>query len=67
LFGVRSLAIHLVDGAEKFITSGPLHWAFVDPLFIGFPVAILVTVLVSMVTPKTAEGHLNRCFGRKAG
>ena len=64
LFGVRSLGITLVDGVEKFSRAGPLVWAFVDPLIIGLPVAILVTVVVSMVTRKLPEEHLDMCFGR---
>lgn len=66
LFGVRSLGITLVDGVEKFSRVGPLVWAFVDPLIIGLPVAILVTVVVSMVTRKLPEEHLDLCFGRSS-
>lgn len=65
LFGVRSLAIRLVDGAETFIRTGPLNWAFVDPLFIGLPLAILVTVVVSMFSRKLPDDHLRRCFGKQ--
>lgn len=67
LFGVRSLAIRLVEGKEVFLRHGPFIWAFVDPLIIGLPLAILVTWLVSLVTPKFDAGHLDRCLGpRKA-
>ncbi|MBN1268701.1 MAG: sodium:solute symporter family protein [Kiritimatiellae bacterium] len=64
LFGVRSLGIQMVDGAEKFIRHGPFMWAFVDPLIIGLPLAIIVTVVVSLFTKKVSEEHLRRCFGR---
>lgn len=63
LFGVRSLGIYLVDGAEKFHKAGPFIWAFVDPLFVGLPLAILVTVVVTFFTKKFSEEHLQRCFG----
>ncbi|HBA84804.1 MAG TPA: sodium:solute symporter [Verrucomicrobia bacterium] len=63
LFGVRSLGIKLVEGKEVFVHAGPMVWAFVDPLVIGLPLAMLVTVLVSMFTRKLSEDHLKRCFG----
>ncbi len=63
LFGVRSLGIRVVEGNEVFIKAGPFIWAFVDPLIIGLPLAILVTVLVSLTTRKFKEDHLTRCFG----
>ena len=65
LFHVRSLGIRLVDGAETFVRSGPVIWSFVDPMIIGFPVAVLATVLVSLVTKKLPEDHLESCFGRR--
>lgn len=69
LFGVRSLAIRMVQNpetgemVEQFIRHGKIIWAFVDPLFIGFPLAILATVLVSAFTKKFSEDHLKLCFG----
>jgi SSS family solute:Na+ symporter len=63
LFGVRSLGIDLVDGKEVFLHAGPLVWAFVDPLIIGLPLAILATVLVSKFTRKMTDEHLKNCFG----
>jgi SSS family solute:Na+ symporter len=64
LFGTRSLAISLVDGKEVFAKSGPVVWAFVDPLIIGLPIAIIVTVVVSLFTKKLSEEHLNKCMGK---
>lgn len=63
LFGVRSLAVRMVEGKEVFLKTGPIIWAFVDPLFVGLPVAILVTVVVSMFTRKFSKQHLEMCFG----
>ncbi|VGO18448.1 sodium:solute symporter family protein [Pontiella sulfatireligans] len=65
LFGTRSLAIQLVDGKEVFAKTGPMVWAFVDPLIIGLPIAIVATVLVSLFTKKTAAAHLDFCMGKK--
>ena len=68
LFHVRSLGIRMVPGAEpgqlveKFIHHGPMVWAFVDPLIIGLPLAILATVLVSKFTQRLSEDHLKKCF-----
>jgi SSS family solute:Na+ symporter len=64
LFGVRSLAIRLVDGAETYARTGPINWAFVDPLFIGLPLAILMTVVVSLLSRKLPDDHLTLCFGK---
>ncbi|MCA1808929.1 MAG: sodium:solute symporter family protein, partial [Lentisphaerae bacterium] len=63
LFGVRSLGVRVVDGAESLIVSGPVIWAYVDPLIIGLPVAVLATVLCSCCSRKFSEGHLALCFG----
>jgi SSS family solute:Na+ symporter len=65
LFGTRSLAIQVIDGKEVFTKAGPMVWAFVDPLIIGLPIAIIVTVVVSLFTKKTADEHLDMCMGIK--
>jgi len=65
LFGTRSLGIHMVDGAEVFAKTGPVVWSFVDPLLIGLPIAVLVTVIVSRFTQKLPEAHLDFCMGNK--
>jgi hypothetical protein len=57
-----SLAVRLAESGEVFIKSGPVIWAFVDPLLIGLPLAALVTVLVSLLTPKFSRSHLDRCL-----
>jgi SSS family solute:Na+ symporter len=62
-FGTRSLAIQLVDGKEVFAKAGPFVWAFVDPLFVGLPIAIVVTIVVSLLSKKTSDNHLNLCMG----
>jgi len=69
-FGVRSLGIRMVQGAEpgqmveQFIRHGPMLWAYVDPLIIGLPLAALVTILVSRMTRKLPAEHVRMCFGR---
>ncbi|MDF7824587.1 sodium:solute symporter family protein [Pontiellaceae bacterium B12227] len=64
-FGTRSLAISLVDGKEVFAKTGPIVWAFVDPLIIGLPIAIIVTIVVSLFTKKMTSDHLDKCMGTK--
>ncbi|MFH0879359.1 MAG: sodium:solute symporter family protein [Lentisphaerota bacterium] len=64
LFGTRSLAIHVENGAEVFSATGPIVWAFVDPIFIGLPLSILVTVVVSLVTPRLPKEHVEHCFSQ---
>jgi len=63
-FGTRSLVVSLVDGKEVFAQSGPIIWAFVDPILISLPIAVLLTILVSLVTKKLPAGHLARCMGQ---
>ncbi|MDF7800717.1 sodium:solute symporter family protein [Pontiellaceae bacterium B1224] len=65
LFGTRSLGISMVDGKEVFAASGPIVWAYVDPLIVGLPIAIIVTVSVSLFTKKMANEHLDICMGTK--
>lgn len=63
MFGTRSLGIRIAEsGAETFVRHGPFIWAFVDPLIIGLPLAILVTIIVSMLTRRMDAKHLDRCF-----
>ena len=61
-FGVRSLAIQMVNGEEVLVTSGPVIWAYVDPLLIGLPLSILATVLVSKFTKRLSDAHLDHCL-----
>jgi SSS family solute:Na+ symporter len=42
--------------------SGFILWHAVDPLFIGLPVACIVTVIISAVTKKFSEEHIANCF-----
>ncbi len=60
LFGRTSLALR--NGVA--LRTGPFVWPFVDPLIIGLPLAIVVTVGVSMATRKMPAGHVERCFGK---
>lgn len=64
LFGTRSLAIQMVDGKEFFTQSGPIIWAFVDPILIGLPISILATLVVSRFTEKLPEEHMDLCMGK---
>ena len=54
VFGRKSL----VEG----VVSGPVIWAEVDPLFVAFPLAIVTTIVVSMVTKKFSRVHVSNCF-----
>lgn len=56
LFGVPSLA----DGK----VTGPIIWTEVDPLFVAFPLAVIVTIIVSLFTRKYSQEHLDHCFAR---
>ncbi len=54
LFGKPSL----VAGAR----TGFIIWEEVDPLFVAFPLAIIVTVAVSALTRSLPREHLDNCF-----
>ncbi|HQM46972.1 MAG TPA: hypothetical protein PLC82_13985 [Smithellaceae bacterium] len=60
VFGRTSLA--LIDG--KPLVWGPFVWPYVDPLIIGLPIAIIITIAVSCFTPKMPEKHLLMCLGK---
>ncbi|NCC50399.1 MAG: sodium:solute symporter family protein [Spartobacteria bacterium] len=62
LFGKPSLVTHLVDGKYAAIITGKIVWPEVDPLFVAFPLAIIVTIVVSLVTKRYASAHLDNCF-----
>ena len=53
------------DSILAHVKTGPIIWSEVDPLFVAFPLAILVTIVVSMITKKFSEEHLNECFPNK--
>ncbi len=42
--------------------TGFIIWSEVDPLFVAFPMAILVTILVSCFTKPYDQQHLDTCF-----
>jgi SSS family solute:Na+ symporter len=44
--------------------TGFIIWSEVDPLFVGFPTALLVTIAVSCLTKAYSEKHLDNCFAR---
>ena len=43
--------------------AGSSVWAVVDPIVIGLPVSILVTVIISLLTSKPSEKEVARSFG----
>ncbi|MBN2684322.1 MAG: sodium:solute symporter family protein [Pontiellaceae bacterium] len=65
IFGTRSLGIRVVGDTEVFSKTGPIIWSFVDPLLIGLPIAIIVTLIVSRFSKKTSKEHLALCLGTK--
>ncbi|MFB3763897.1 MAG: sodium:solute symporter [Methanotrichaceae archaeon] len=50
----------LLLGRDVLITQMP--WPVVDPLVVAFPLAILVTIVVSLMTKPPSQEHLNECF-----
>lgn len=58
LTGQTSLAV--VDGTP--LAHGPFIWAYVDPMIIGLPISIVVTIAVSCCTRKMDSRHLDLCL-----
>ena len=50
----------MLIGRDTMITQMP--WPVVDPIIIALPLAILVTVAVSLMTKKMSEKYLEECF-----
>jgi SSS family solute:Na+ symporter len=47
-------------GRDVLITQMP--WPVVDPLIVAFPLAILATIVVSLMTKPPSQEHLEECF-----
>ncbi|MCC7558445.1 MAG: sodium:solute symporter family protein, partial [Methanobacteriaceae archaeon] len=47
-------------GTDTLITSMP--WPVVDPLVVALPLALAVTIIVSLMTKPPGKNHLKRCF-----
>ena len=47
-------------GREVLISTMP--WPYVDPVMISFPLALIVTILVSLMTKSPSKEHLDKCF-----
>jgi SSS family solute:Na+ symporter len=45
--------------------SGWIIWSEVDPLFVAFPLALIVTIVVTFLSKPPAEEHLELCFKSK--
>lgn len=58
LTGRTSLAV--VEGTP--LAHGPFIWAYVDPMIIGLPLSIVVTIAVSCFTKKMDRKHLDLCL-----
>ena len=50
----------MLFGQDVLVAQMP--WPVVDPILIALPLAILATVVVSLITRRPEERHLNDCF-----
>ena len=50
----------MLIGRDVLITQMP--WPVVDPLIVAFPLAILATIIVSLMTKPPSQEHLEECF-----
>jgi len=65
LFGKPSLVVNMLEGKAVTMSTGLFQWAYVDPLLIGLPVAVIVTLVVAAMTRALPEEHLKKCFPGK--
>jgi SSS family solute:Na+ symporter len=49
-----------LNGQSMLISAQP--WSLVDPLVIAVPVAMIITVLVSLITVPPSKEHIDKCF-----
>ena len=47
-------------GRDVLITQMP--WPVMDPIIVALPLAMLVTIIVSLMTKKLNDRHLEECF-----
>lgn len=62
------LVCNAVFGRPSFFgetRTGFILWSEVDALFVGLPVSVVATVLLSPITKSLPAEHLKRCFGAK--
>ena len=52
-------------GKPYLISDAP--WPVVDPILVGLPISLVVTVVFSLFTRPMAEAHIARCFGGGKG
>jgi SSS family solute:Na+ symporter len=50
----------LIEGKQSLIMKWP--WRYVDALVVALPVCLVVTIVVSLITPRMNDEHLDRCF-----
>ncbi len=50
----------MLFGQDVLISQMP--WPVVDPILVAFPLAMIVTIAVSLFTKKPEDKHLNGCF-----
>jgi len=65
VFGFKKSAAALgicqaLTGKAVLITAAP--WPTVDPILIALPLAVIMTIVVSLITKPPAEEHLSNCF-----
>jgi len=56
----------LTDG-KKSILAGHDNWPQLDPLFVAFPISLIVAVVVSLATKKPTKEQLAKCFPEAGG
>ncbi len=52
------------DVGKPSILHGVGNWHVVDPIVVALPISIIVLVVVSLITKKSDDAHLNKCFGK---
>jgi len=57
--------VQKITGGKPSILDGRHNWPVVDPIMVALPISIIVIIVVSMITKKYSQEHLDNCFTKK--
>ena len=57
--------VQKVTGGKTSLLADYPNWPEVDPILIALPMAILAAIVVSMMTKKLDQKHIDHCFGAR--
>ena len=61
LVKILTKTAEMPNGKNSLLIDSP-NWPVVDPVLVAFPVAIIVLIVVSIMTKRPDQDHLDHCF-----